>query len=1382
MKNLTRIFVAVAAMVAVSCTTDVTEDLGVQIGAIGQTSIAISLEESRTQLGEKADGVYPLYWSTGDQIAVNGVASQPLTDESNGKPSATFTVNGELTYPYNVVYPAPAADVVAAEGLQAVTFMATQPYTAGTFTNGAAPMYAQVEAEGNAIALQHLTGILCLAVKGNGEVVKSMLVSTEKGKIAGNFDLNCADGTLTAHEDAANSVLVDFGEGLILGAEATPIYVAVPAGEYGIFTITLYTDAAENNAMIVRFNSDFHPVNVGKVKEFGEVAFMANATSDPVSGEFVIENEADMQRLAKLSEVEQLGAITSVRVAATIDMSNVKGWHGIERFPAITFDGGSDKGYEIKGLKAPLFGTVNGATIKNVKLTEVNINTADRNFVGALVCEYNGLSAENAITNCEVSGEIVVENKNYVAPTTNESLYNVVNVSGLVAVSNGLNISDCTNRANITVKQVASASSTTSINPTIGGVVGYAAGITLADESVLTCSATNCNNYGVIKYEDNSTELRYKPIIGGVIGLSATTAAIVFTNCNNYGEISINATTYGSTGASNSMAIAGVVGAGYKMNISNCENRAKITADGTIQALCIGGVVGLSSGSSTHDSLHNYGEVEVKESARILGIMAGGAAGALYTPNADTGSSTNITNNATLKVLASTIENTTKTGTYYYRVGGLTSFCRHSITNSTNNGDIITSGNIINLATGTERNIQIAGCVAYKTKGAVNSVKNYGDITVNNVFTTQSTTISVRENQPLAIAGIVADSSYSTQKCVNEGTITFGGQFTGYRVFIAGITANGIDCNVRPYPGDANDGDIILTSDAVFTLDNVLYVGGCTAGTESSAIDGLTNNGDIKLDCKIHKGLDTNEDGTIDGAICRIGGVFGYLTAAHQNLVNNGNIEFGENFMCEGDINLGGVVGYLYNKTNDEAHTYSGYTNNGKITFKGNNKGSLVMGGISGRPYGAYITNMTNNGEIELDGVYDGRLYVGGCFGFHDTDKIVTLKDIENKKPITVKGTYNNSEALILGGVMGTIQGAGPHTNIYNREGGDITVNLTKSVGNLVVGGVTTKFQDSSDTVENHGDINISGTYEGSIYMAGLVTYSNNYTRNKHVNYGNFTISSATIGSALIVGGMCSYGPYGKIWTEAHNYGDITVEADVEVSNGAYIGGMQGYFDSSSGSPTYTRSVNSGNIAYKGKIGVSTVAPSSSSYNKTHNLCIGGLFGQSRSNGSKIVNVSEGFINTGKIEFSGSNPNGSVYIGGVIGDMATPVSAWTGSLVNTGDIVCSGTYKIEGYVGGVFGKTSVAIPNGEVYFTLNAQNYTAGMITGSSRSETVKATNGKVGGSTMVYNVEDCYYKATAIPEDDYYKYIYGSGEATDWTGTDNYDGCTFLSVKPTFE
>ena len=104
MKNLTKIFTAVVAgMFAFSCVNDTTDDLGIEVGKSGVTEITVSLEESRTQLGEKVDGKYPLYWSEGDAIAVNGVVSAPLTAEVSGQVAASFTFPSVLTHPFNVV-------------------------------------------------------------------------------------------------------------------------------------------------------------------------------------------------------------------------------------------------------------------------------------------------------------------------------------------------------------------------------------------------------------------------------------------------------------------------------------------------------------------------------------------------------------------------------------------------------------------------------------------------------------------------------------------------------------------------------------------------------------------------------------------------------------------------------------------------------------------------------------------------------------------------------------------------------------------------------------------------------------------------------------------------------------------------------------------------------------------------------------------------------------------------------------------------------------------------------------------------------------------------------------------------------------------------------
>lgn len=60
---------------------------------------------AKTALGEKSDGKYPVVWSEGDCIIVNGVVSKPLTAEAAGSNTATFTMVKTLPPPYTAIYP-----------------------------------------------------------------------------------------------------------------------------------------------------------------------------------------------------------------------------------------------------------------------------------------------------------------------------------------------------------------------------------------------------------------------------------------------------------------------------------------------------------------------------------------------------------------------------------------------------------------------------------------------------------------------------------------------------------------------------------------------------------------------------------------------------------------------------------------------------------------------------------------------------------------------------------------------------------------------------------------------------------------------------------------------------------------------------------------------------------------------------------------------------------------------------------------------------------------------------------------------------------------------------------------------------------------------------
>ncbi len=186
-------------------------------------------------------------------------------------------------------------------------------------------------------------------------------------------------------------------------------------------------------------------------------------------------------------------------------------------------------------------------------------------------------------------------------------------------------------------------------------------------------------------------------------------------------------------------------------------------------------------------------------------------------------------------------------------------------------------------------------------------------------------------------------------------------------------------------------------------------------------------------------------------------------------------------------------------------------------------------------------------------------------------------------------------------------------------------------------------------------------------------------------------------------------------------------------------------------------------------------------------LNIGGVAGLITSNG---FDNSCNCFNQGKIFF---NAITSLYanIGGVVGRTTKPLS---GCLVNIGDIVIKNDNSMQVMVGGVVGQTTAMIGNAISYCDIQAIGVEKiGMITGAARSTSVIASNCQLGGriattesekKTWDDDTEDYIVGISPdwieLNDTNYLTYIYGG--TTDWTGVENYDGCSWLSVKPTLE
>ncbi|MBQ5647912.1 MAG: hypothetical protein IIV16_02170, partial [Alistipes sp.] len=936
MKKFAKILSAVVAgMFAFSCVTDTTEDLGVNVGETGATEFTVSLEESRTQLGDRdAEGKYPLYWSEGDQIAINGNVSEPLTADNEGSASALFRFGKALlTPPYCVVYPAQEGE---SEGtVFPVTFAATQPYTVGTFAPNTAPLYGYATSSASTIQLKHLTGVLRLAVKGNGEAITSAVAKSQVGKISGPFTVDCSNGALKALKGSSNAVTLTFAEPLVLGAETQYLYLTVPAGTYGTFTVTLHT---ANDKMTVKFNSLAKPILAGAVREFKEFTYQANEISDE-SSVFEIDSKDALIEFAGLVAAGTFAeTYSAAQVIDNIDMSGYD-WTPIEGFNNSIFDGGD---YTINGLNAPLFGTT-AATIMNVNLTNVNIASNGRLVIGAVACVL-AESEQSSISNCKVSGNITVSNPDTtIAEDSNK--YTTIDIAGVVGTSYG-DIKNCVNEANITVNQVANSDNTVVLHPTIGGVVGYSMG-----GCVTNCvNGNEAKTTGAIKYLDNQAAQLYTPHVAGIAGMGMNTNHSAFSGNTNYGAIEFNANAAGSGALDyNAASIAGVIAQSCH-DIENNNNYGTITiSGGKIKGVHVGGVIGTSTPvkiANCHN--HQGANITVDSDVTFWGLCVAGVVSSCSDSSVGVDG---CTNDAPIHVKASTDTNATAAAAWYYRVGGVITYSNYSVHNCENkaNGDITVEGNVTLLRANNQPGYGVAGVSCYHTTdGSAVNLINRGDINIYTNVTPTATWNTTKTHQTygkIDIAGICGYCTKTKRDFQNYGNITIGKtdsaiSITGNGIHIGGLASYGSGVGATNLASSINKGKI--------TINKVTFNGKFSPTAEETANTWSTH----------------------------IGGIIGYPTGGVSKCNNEGAITVGSGATFSSETSIGGAVGYT-------TSTIATSENNGAITANGTYSSNLYAGGVVGHTTATELSGVKNNvgGAMTIGGTINGQSYIGGITG-----------------------------------------------------------------------------------------------------------------------------------------------------------------------------------------------------------------------------------------------------------------------------------------------------------------------------------------------------------------------------------------------------------------
>ena len=1011
MKKLAKLFFVVAAMFAsYACATDATEDLGVKLG--GQTEITISLEESRTQLGEKAGDSFPLYWSNGDKISANGFESNAIS-VGEGVTAASFTIPAALEAPYCIAYPAaPAGQVL---------FAAEQTHASNTtFASGVSTMYGYGESSA-AVQLQHLTGVLKIGVTGSATLTHAQISNVSRAPIAGAFAIDFTNGELTPTAEAKGVINYSFGEGVALSTTPTYLHVAVPAGEYNELYVTLYDNAGGVMYAIVNADSS-KPLTAGCVREFkNNLDYVANTSVH------IIKDVASLKALAT--------ATTDAIVVCDIDLTG-EAWTPIEGYAGIL----NGNGYAINGLTAPLFGTT-AASIKGLHLRDVKIEEKSNATVGAFA---RSIENENAVMcDCSATGTISVNCASPVAGPNHSA--------GLVGKTTSTQtFSGLHSEVNLTIEGEAYTGLYY-----IAGCVG----------DMTSASISNSTNLGIITMKGTSNNTMY---------LSGITASCnEATNCVNgkkgdKAEVKAGSITYNNANNEQTLCMSGISDK-HKGNISYCENHGTISVFGTSTKQCyIGGIVRGPNGSNNQivSYCNNSGKIYID--ANITGITNLAGIAQTTTKNvtilachnsgdieiAQTASIANLCHLAGILALATDVTSFTLDGcsnsgnitvygrTNACRAGGLMgsymrSGAKSTITMTINNG-FTNSGNITTTGTSTATTYNLGGLIGI-TKGGLNGTTNVvskivinGDVVNNGKITCNFASFS----ETPRIGGLVGSMELNGQieangKLTNNGEVSSDSDFeTKYGIYLGGIVGSMQSIGGFTGWGEiTNNGKISLKSSGIAWTATAGFCGLFNAVERSNTIvlkKGFTNNGELYAHY------------TREGGIIRCGGFLGNSsfdseTKAKTNiriidhLTNNAPITVdGEDGKSIATVCIAGLFGLMDNAgtLTFESCTVTN-TEKGVVTVTENVNTTSIMqaAGIAAnfqrtfKPDGTGV-NVINKGDCKVLSKSSKRIVVGGVVGI---STVAVAVPFENYGNITCRGTYDASTTSGIGGIIGSL-------------------------------------------------------------------------------------------------------------------------------------------------------------------------------------------------------------------------------------------------------------------------------------------------------------------------------------------------------------------------
>ena len=834
-----------------------------------------------------------------------------------------------------------------------------------------------------------------------------------------------------------------------------------------------------------------------------------------------------------------------------------------------------------------LFGSTNGATIKNVQL--VNGSITGGTNVGAVVGNAKNTTIENVVSSAQVTGE--------------------ENIGGIAGNADGTALADVINTG--TVEGYAN----------VGGLAGSMADADVANEFRSEIKG-NSYNLGAIHglKEDLSaettdftgkTEDEVKTLlagnkshnIGGLVGSASNTTlgdgtTQIFNGMSvqggyNVGGIvgSMESSTVHNAANNADITATGYTSEAYKYhgNESGSYNGEKfhtdVDADGNlidrtidgVNAANVGGIAGTASSSEIKQVI-NTGDIETAQFTKGSGSSSyevyaggnvGGIAGRLNNTNIDDAE------NKENKIFAS------------HNVGGVAGYVEggSTISNAVNNGGEV-------LGTGALTGLNFAEEVVVDNRDKKNHIGNIGGIagymygndthimnSANRGFihtlNETSTEGQFKENSKAGnIGGVVG--KIDRTKTLGKGDLGEGyaqaavsnsyntGDIKGYLNVggIAGMMYNG------EVAGSYNSGSINTTKgEASYdTLNMGGIVGETTEGTHAKALlYDVYNRGDIG-------------DKSFTYGSRHVGGVVGRLSGTVENSYNKGNI-------YNNSVATGGVAGWMTKGSVKNSF------NAGNITVLNKDNGDYsAVGGIVGGT-GQHGSNFpADDQRLDIENVYN----LGVLRNFADTAKGAARDSIGgivgvvsyNTKALNISNVYTTGEMYLqhednnghIGSIYGSVQNGGKHPTITNAyyikpqdNSGFTAVNDNQAVkidygARHEAGSYSGLFENDEDMGGIKGDWRIYGgtTPILNAFLPKLAEGDNLTSKTENVNVNNVQFGNA-------------YNPFATI-----------IDADgkeikIDDSGAGAIGNVDSVIVRN-GSLTVNNAANTGNTMYNGTL------------------------------------------------------------------------------------------------------------------------------------------------------------------------------------------------------